>query len=172
MSTYAEVLAALASEGAVARDDVRRWIDSADLLTWSALYSLFDSAAARITPELPQQDQVELSRRYLLRCLEENPTPGEHLHGGYEAAWELAAALRRWRRMGGRAAAAIRGVAIDLERLFRRGDPAVKSRILCGVMEHAFEDPALRRYFAQWERDQELREIYKLATEWGAAHEE
>lgn len=172
MSHYAEVLAALESDRAVAAGDVRRWIDSGDVLTWSAVYTLLSSHADRIEPQLSIDDRLEFARRYLLRCLEQNPTPGEHLHGGYEAAWELAAVLRQWRRDGGRAAGAIRGVALDLERLYRRADAALQTRILCGVMEHAFEDRALRRYFAQWERDRELREVYKLAAEWGAAHEE
>ena len=33
---YADVLRQLASDEPVARDEVRRWIDSGDLLTWSA----------------------------------------------------------------------------------------------------------------------------------------
>jgi hypothetical protein len=39
-------------------------------------------------------------------------------------------------------------------------------------MEHAFEDPGLRVYFANWERDPELREVYNTALEWGATHED
>ena len=65
----------------------------------------------------------------------------------------------------------IRGVALDLEKIYRRGEPATQNRILCGVMEHAFEDPAIRPYFVDWERDADLRDAYKLAVEWGSAHE-
>ena len=36
----------------------------------------------------------------------------------------------------------------------------------------AFEDPALRPYFAGWDRDCDLRDAYRLAMEWGSAHEE
>jgi hypothetical protein len=165
MPAYAEALSALSSGGAVARDDVRRWIDSGDLLTWSVVYALSERA------ELAADEQAEFTRRYLLRCIEENPPPGEHLHGGYEAAWELASVLKQWRRQGGRIAATVRGVALDLEKIYRRGEPATQNRILCGVMEHAFEDPALRPYFVDWERDPDLRDAYKLAVEWGTAHE-
>jgi hypothetical protein len=165
MPAYAEALSALSSGGAVARDDVRRWIDSGDLLTWSVVYALSERA------ELAAEEQAEFTRRYLLRCIEENPPPGEHLHGGYEAAWELASVLKQWRRQGGRIAATVRGVALDLEKIYRRGEPATQNRILCGVMEHAFEDPALRPYFVDWERDPDLRDAYKLAVEWGTAHE-
>ena len=165
MPAYAEALSALSSGGRVARDDVRRWIDSGDLLTWSVVYALSERA------ELAADEQAEFTRRYLLRCIEENPPPGEHLHGGYEAAWELASVLKQWRRQGGRIAATVRGVALDLEKIYRRGEPATQNRILCGVMEHAFEDPALRPYFVDWERDPDLRDAYKLAVEWGDEHE-
>ena len=169
--SYAEVVQQLAGDAPIARDDVRRWIDSGDLLTWSAVYTLTNDAWSRITPELSTDEQIDFMRRYLLRCIDENPRPGDHLHGGFEAAWELAACLKRWRTLGGKAMSHVRGVSLDLEKLYRRAEPATKNRILCGVMEHAFEDAALRPYFANWDRDCELREAYSLAVEWGEAHE-
>ncbi len=170
-ATFAEVLSALASEKTIARDDLQRWIGSGDLLTWSAVYQLTEQAWPRLQPPMTSEEHVDFVRRYLLRCIEENPAPGDHLHGGYEAAWELAAALKKWRQHGGRIASKVRGVALDLEKIYRRGDPATQNRILCGVMEHAFEDPAVRPYFVDWERDPELRDAYKLALEWGSAHQ-
>lgn len=167
MSEYASVLALLDSDAPVAREDVRRWIESGDLLTWAALYELIQASRVDLDDET-----FELMRRYLLRCIEENPSPGDYLHGGYEAAWELAVRLKEWRRRGGRIADAIRGISLDLEKLYRRGDGATRGRILCGVLEHAFEDPALRPYFANWDREGELREAHKLAMEWGVTHEE
>ncbi|MFP5246494.1 MAG: hypothetical protein ACLGH0_07340, partial [Thermoanaerobaculia bacterium] len=132
MSTWSEALSALSADTPIARDDVRRWIDSGDLLTWSVVYALIESAWSRIHPEMPAEEHVDCMRRYLLRCIEENPTPGEHLHGGYEAAWELARALKEWRKRGGRIASTVRGVALDLEKIYRRGDPATRNRVLCG----------------------------------------
>jgi hypothetical protein len=164
MSTYAEAVRHLDGDEAVAREDVRRWIDSGDLLTWGAVYAL-----TRAHPELLGDTQIEFARRYLLRCLQENPPSGDYLHGGYEAAWELAACLKKWRVP---AAKVLRGIALDLEKIYRRGDAATRNRILCGVLEHAFEDAAVRPYFSDWERDEELREAYRLGTEWGSAHEE
>ena len=171
MAAYAEALSALRSGELVARDDVRRWIDSGDLLTWSVVYALASGGWARIQPEIPGEEHTEFMRRYLLRCIEENPSPGDHLHGGFEAAWELAATLKHWRRAGGRIAANIRRIALDLEKIYKRGEPATQNRIQCGVLEHAFEDPAVRPYFVNWERDADLRDAYRLAVEWGTAHE-
>lgn len=158
---YAEAVRHLKDDLPVAAGDLQRWIDSGDLLTWSAVFALLE----RPSTSFPPADAADFMRRYLLRCIEENPPSGDYLHGGYEASWELAALLRKW---GGRS---VRGIAVDLERLYRRGDPATKNRILCGVLEHAFEDPALRKSFASWERDEELRDAYRLALEWGEAHE-
>lgn len=163
---YAEIVRRLRSDEPIAADDVRRWIDSGDLLVWSAVYDLL----GRI--ELGDE-AIDFARRYLLRCIEENPSPGDLLHGGYEAAWELANVLKEWRRRGGKAGEAVRAVAADLETLYRHGDAAIRNRVLCGVLEHAFEDPALRRQFPNWERgDIDLRDAYKLAVEWGLAHED
>jgi hypothetical protein len=170
--SYADVVRLLATDEPIARDDVRRWIESGDLLTWSAVYALTETAWLRIEPEMPLDEQIDFMRRYLLRCIDENPTPGEHLHGGFEAAWELASCMKHWRRAGGKAAAHVRGISLDLEKMYRRVEPAAKNRILCGVLEHAFEDPALRPYFANWDRDTDLREAYRLAGEWGEAHQE
>jgi len=172
VSGYPAVLRALADDGPIARDDVRRWIDSGDLLTWSAVYELTDHAWSRIEPEIALEEQIDFMRRYLLRCIEENPAPGEHLHGGFEAAWELAACMKHWRTLGNKAAAHVRGITLELEKMYRRSEPVTQNRILCGVLEHAFEDPALRPYFAGWDRDGELRDAYRLAAEWGSAHEE
>jgi hypothetical protein len=170
MSAYAEILAALQSDGPVARDDVQRWIESGDLLAWGGVYRLLDDAYARVEPEYGD-DTFRFMRDYLLRCLEENPLPGEFVHGGYEAAWELASVLKAWRRRGGRAAEAIRGIAVELEKIYRRGDDATRNRVLCGVLEHVFEDSGMRPHFTNWDRDPGLREAFRLAVEWGATHE-
>ncbi len=79
--------------------------------------------------------------------------------------------MKDWRAFGGAIAASLRGVAIELERIYRQGDDATQTRVLCGVLEHAFEDPGVRRYFATWMRDPELRDAYRAALEWGTAHE-
>jgi hypothetical protein len=168
--SYAEVMRALAGTEPIPRDDLRRWIETGDLLTWSAVFAVTEQAWTRIAPEVPLDEQIDFMRRYLLRCIEENPSPGEHLHGGFEAAWELAACLKHWRALGGKATTHVRGISLELEKMYRRAEPAAKNRIMCGVLEHAFEDPALRPYFVNWDRDCELREAYRLAIEWGAAH--
>ena len=164
------IVALLASEETVARDRVRSWMASDDLETLAATYALLDEAGRRIEPELSPEETTDMMRRYLLRCIEVNPPAGEYVHGGFEAAWALAACLKHWRV---RAEPAVRPTADALRSLYMRTDQTTRNRILCGVLEHALEDPALRPYFATtWQRSRELREAHQLALEWGTAHED
>lgn len=166
---YSDIVPLLESEDSVSLDTVREWIATADLQLWGAAYFLMERE--RIAPAMPESEAIDFTRRYLIRCIDENPRPGDHLHGGYQAAWALAAKLKAWRVASSRTGATLRGISIELEKMYRRGDAALRNRILCGVLEHAFEEAALRPYFAGWERDLELREAYRLAAEWGEAHQ-
>lgn len=166
-----QIVALLASEETIGRDRIRTWMAADDLRTLGAAYALCRSAAARIEPPLPLDEISAMTRRYLLRCIEENPSPSEHVHGGFQAGWELAARMKEWRRSGG-AETALASTADALRALYRRADDTTRNRILCSVLEHAFEDPALRPHFVTWQRSRELREAHQLALEWGSAHED
>ncbi|MFZ2492775.1 MAG: hypothetical protein WA208_14940 [Thermoanaerobaculia bacterium] len=170
ISPYAEVVRVIGETAPVDAADVRRWIDSGDLLTLSGVVALLDEQIARIDPPLADSDIVDIQLRYLLRCIEENPMPGDLLHGGFEAAWELGSRLRAWRTLP-EGEAVVRTASVELERIFRRADDAARNRVLCGVLEHALEEPKLRPLFANWKRDEELSEALRLAIEWGKAHE-
>lgn len=171
MSEAGRILALLESEEPVARDDVRRWMESHELDVLAAVYELTRSAWDRIQPEPESVETADFMRRYLLRCIDEDPRPDDYLHGGYEAAWELAGLLKQWRTLGSAAKDILRRSAADLMTLYRRTDETTRNRILCGVLEHAFEEPELRPYFSSWQRDPDLREAYKLALDWGTTHE-
>lgn len=163
MSEAEQIRALADSEEPVARDDVRRWMESQDLQVLAAVYVLIERGRVDSDPAF--------MLRYLLRCIDEDPQPDEHLHGGYEAAWELAGLLKQWRTLGSASKEILRRTAADLMALYRRTDETTRNRILCGVLEHAFEDPELRPYFSSWQRDPDLREAYKLALDWGTTHE-
>lgn len=171
MSEAGRIIELLDGDAPIPRDAVRTWMASDDLPTLAALYVLLDKACARIQPELESEETTALVRRYLLRCIEENPTPDDWVHGGFEAAWELAICLKRW-RVDGTPENALRDTVAALKSLYRRADETTRNRILCGVLEHALEDPGVRPYFAEWQRHRDLREAHKLAMEWGMAHEE
>jgi hypothetical protein len=172
MRTEAEqIVALLASEETIARDQMRTWMAADDLRTLGAAYALCRTAARRIDPPFSPDEISAMTRRYLLRCIEENPSPSEHVHGGFQAGWELAARMKEWRHRED--AAAVLTVTVNALRAFyRRADETTRNRLLCSVLEHAFEDPGLREYFVTWQRSRELRDAYQLALEWGTAHED
>ncbi|HEX8154690.1 MAG TPA: hypothetical protein VF698_16270 [Thermoanaerobaculia bacterium] len=171
MSDAARIRELLGGDGEIARDEVRRWMASDDLPTLAALYVLLEKASARITPELELDEMTALMRRYLLRCIEEDPPRTDGVHGGFEAAWTLSACMKQWRKIAG-SDKIVRDTISALKSLYRRSDETTRNRVLCGVLEHALEDPALRPFFGDWQRNRELREAHKLALEWGIAHEE
>jgi hypothetical protein len=47
------------------------------------------------------------------------------------------------------------------------GDDEIKSAVICGVLEHLFEDPEIVKDFSDWERKPKLKEAYNQAIEWG-----
>lgn len=171
MSDAARIRELLAGDGEIARDEVRKWMASDDLPTLAALYVLTEKAFARITPDLELDETTALMRRYLIRCIEEDPPRADGVHGGFEAAWTLSACMKHWRKIAG-TDKIVRDTITALKSLYRRADETTRNRILCGVLEHALEDPALRPFFTDWQRNRELREAHKLALEWGMAHEE
>jgi hypothetical protein len=172
MSHRDAIVRLLGNDEPIARADVDLWLEAHDLETWGALHALLEAAATRITPPLSPIEIADFTARYLIRCLEESPRPAAELFGNYQAAWALASHLKSWRRQGGKLTDVVRRTALELARMYRRTDPATKNIILCGVMEHAFEDPALRPHFNDWDRDPELREAFNVAMEWGVTHEE
>lgn len=164
-----QIVALLGSEENIQRDQLRTWMAADDLETLAATYELLEKAWNRIQPPLPEEETTAMKRRYLLRCLEINPPAGEYVHGGFEAAWTLAACLKQWQV---EAPHAVQPTVDALRSLYMRTDATTRNRVLCGVLEHALEDPALRTYFMSWQRHRDLREAHQLALEWGTTHEE
>src|SRR4051812_42915976 len=95
-----QVLALIDSSDSIPREAVREWIMKGDLRTRGAVYALTASAWSRITPELQGDEQCLFMSAYLLECLLTNPEPEDYLHGGFEAAWELASWLKHLLLLG------------------------------------------------------------------------
>src|SRR6266478_5674948 len=69
--------------------------DESDLDVWAAVYQALGKGYYQIKPEPSMETTCSFMLRYLLRCVRENPSH-EHVHSGYEAAYELAACLKLW----------------------------------------------------------------------------
>ena len=163
------VLNAICGDGAIPLEHVRSWIRSPNLETRGAVYRLTDVAWTRITPKLSPNEQLKFMCSYLLECVATNPESRDHLHSGFEAAWEFAAWLKHMNSIG--EDPIVKHAALELEALFRRGDPDTRVRIETGALEHILEEPALRGHFTHWENDSELAPTFRRSLEWGRAHE-
>lgn len=172
MNATTEIMGRIQSGAVVPGGRVAEWIGSGDLETWGAVYELILRAHDRIEPEMSLGEACGFVCRYLLRCLEEDPAPDDFVHGGYQAAWDLAAWLKHLDGLGPDAEEIQEDLAADVEALYRRGNESVRDRILSGFLEHAFERRSLRRLFAEWKSDPALGRAYELALEWGEAHPE
>jgi hypothetical protein len=107
---------------------------------------------------------------YLIRCTEMNAS-SDYVHSGYEAAWELAACLKRWAKRS-EPETLMRLAEQELSSAFLSGDDGVRDRILNGTLEHAVESSAVRPYFAHWKDDPALGEVWQLAMLWAQQHED
>jgi len=167
-----EVTRALDGTGTIAKSDVLRWMRDGDLMTRSRVFHLTASAWSRIRPELTMDEQCGFMVDYLLECIASHPQPqqsDDYLHTGYDAG----AALTQWLKhlvAIPEAAQVITEVAARLEKLYRSGDEATRTRIETGALEHILERPALRPYFSHWRGDPVLCEAYEPALQWGRAH--
>jgi hypothetical protein len=160
---------ALNSDGSVMRDLVREWIrDAPDVETLALLYRFTDEAWDRIDPHLESDETCILIRRYLLRCILENPQGGIAL-SRQEAAGELElwfdhlSSKEETQRI-------LNDVVIAVTDLFLSTDDDVQCAIETGFLEHVLEQTRLRPWFSHWAKDERLRETWQRALAWGEAH--
>jgi hypothetical protein len=157
----------------------REWIERSDvdafaavpndLDLWSAVYEAFAQDHCRIHPVPDLRVRCAFMVEYLLRCVRENP-PSNHVHSGYEAAWELAACLNSWSSKLPESQSALQLAEQKITAMYRAGDESVRDRLLNGTLEHALESDSVRPFFAHWEHDPVLGEAWQLAMQWAVAH--
>jgi len=154
----------------IARATVQVWMSATDLRIRAETYVLTGKAWDRITPELSGEQQCTFTAGYLLDCVERDVRDDDYIHNGFEAAWELARWIKHVVNIPG-IERFVTSVVSRLEELFTAGDEKLRNRIAVGVLEHALESPELRPYFAHWSKAPGLAEDYRMALEWGVAHE-
>ncbi|MFZ0520416.1 MAG: hypothetical protein WAL95_05305 [Candidatus Acidiferrales bacterium] len=164
-----EVVAALNGEGPVRKEQVLGWMHESSLETHGAVYRLTDREWNRIQPELSMEEQCWFMTHYLIECIVTDSSDSDWILGGFEASHELAAWIKHLYVIAG-TSKIISGAAAQLTTAYRRADDRTRKRIETGALEHIFEQPALRTYFAEWRDDPELQEAYKWAAAWGDDH--
>lgn len=171
MDALSKVLVAIEGDGPIARDRVRQWMTEGDLPTRGAVYFLTRQAWSRISPKLTGDEQCAFMRSYLLDCIVADPSHGDFLHSGFEAAWDLAAWLKHLLSMPN-TDNVIREVSANLRAAYLSGDSKTRNRIGTGALEHILEAKELVPFFEDWRNDPAIKEEYQLALEWGEAHRE
>jgi hypothetical protein len=105
---------------------------------------------------------------HILCCIRDNPQDGE-TPTRYEAAQELEVCFDDI-SMRSDSDVMLIEIAVAVTQLFLVSDESVRHAIETGFLEHVFEQPKLRRFFAHWETDDRLREAWRLCSAWGDAH--
>jgi hypothetical protein len=148
----------LRDEAEVAAPDQRfiiACIEDDRLAIQGAAYEYLDLGRRPVEPPLSHEFFRDAYLKYLERCFRENPQDGWALER-YEAAMEF----RRW--FGKRWIAGDEEDASILKtwlsRLFRTSDGEIREAIRFHVFHRLLKnDMPLRKFFAEWESDPELR---------------
>jgi hypothetical protein len=118
-----------------------------------------------ISPSLQLEDYYRFMTRYYERCFREDPK-GEWVDSRYSAGW----ALVNWFVSLWKDSEVPRSVISDLKvwlaGLYREGDADVRTCLETATLEHLFEHPKIRRYFADWKSDPILGGAFSRAVGW------
>ncbi|HKW61596.1 MAG TPA: hypothetical protein VJN89_03540 [Candidatus Acidoferrum sp.] len=165
----AAIRTALHSNNSINRESVRNWIrEASDVETLALLYRLTDDAWSRITPCLEGEETCGLIRRYLVRCILENPDenialPRQEAAGELEVWFDHLSAKKDTQKM-------LKDVVAAVTELFLNGDDEIRSAIETGFLEHVLEQDSLRPWFSHWAEDERLSKTWQRALAWGQAH--
>lgn len=165
---------ALKEESEIPQSLFLQWVQVGrdDLSTLGLLFALSSGASyRRIKPELSMKDCCDFIRHFFLSCLKENPRSSKYLCNRYEAAWAIVSWFRHLHKEVKKTEPVLIETAREIKELYLKSDQEIQLAICNGFLEHVFETPALRKYFADWKDDPRMSEDYKWAMMWGKDHE-
>lgn len=164
---------ALTSEDIIPRNRVRDWITRAqDLETLALLYRLTGEAWSRIEPGLEPHETCAVIRRYLLRCIEENPQNDrdDWAFTPFEAAMQMEAWFDYLADKTDDSSEILRESAAAITDAYLRGDSEVRRTIEQSFLEHVLEQTRMRPLFEHWATHEQLREAWAAAIAWADEH--
>lgn len=139
---------------------------SKDLDVIDATYVLINSShVQRIDPPLSFDEIFDFMLHYYVTCLKENPTPRGKPPMRYSAGWDLVAWFcHLWDTGAGKQY--FKRIKAQLADLYKSGDSDLKKAIEHATIEHLFERKPIRKFFADWKSDPELRPAYDEGMLW------
>jgi hypothetical protein len=166
----AVIHAAIQSDDSITRESVRQWIAEArDVGTLALLYQLTNEAWDRIHPQLEAAETCLLIRRYLLRCIHDDPQDDDFALTRQQAAGELEVWFDHLASKED-TKVILQDVVAEVTDLFLNGDQGVRNAIETGFLEHILEQASLRSWFSHWSNDKRLNDTWQRALAWGEAH--
>jgi hypothetical protein len=150
---------------AIALDQVREWMRSEDLEILGHIYTVLNDARFRVDPPISLDEYKRFVMNYYERCLKENPD-GEWSDARYSAGWDIVRwFLRLWDDPS-----VSRSVLTEIKEwlayLYKSGDAELKQAIAHAIIEHLFERKPVKKFFAEWKNDPELRPAYDEGILW------
>jgi len=140
---------------------VRQWMASTDPQVRGATYAFLHSAhALRVAPALSFDEVFDFTLSYYEWCIRTDPEPGDWADTRYSAGWFL------WLWDGGHDRKYSERIKSWLAELYKTGDAALKKAIEHATIEHLFERKQVRKFFADWQHDPELKPAYDEGMLW------
>jgi hypothetical protein len=151
----------------ISAEQVKLWMESPSLDVQGVIFDFVmdPERAARIEPPLAFGDYRYFVLRYLSRCMIENP------QSGWAATrFDASCELLRWCGIIWSDPSVEKDATEEAKDLLRRlcldYGSEVRRVAIQGILEHLFENPSVRAFFADWRGDPELRDAYDEANEW------
>lgn len=160
-----EIVSAFEGENNIARSQVEAWMLAEDTEQKAALYAYLRKPGGeeRVHPEI----QSKVLRNFFFAYLQErilSNAATEWMHSRYEACWDLAGLVKVWARHTP-ALPIISEVKAWMEWAYT-SHPELRTALVTGFLEHAFEERAAREQFADWKKHPILASAYTQAMNW------
>lgn len=145
---------------------VRGWMVSDDPDVRGAAYAFFSSPhTARIQPELSFDEIFDFTLNYYEWCIKTDSPPGGWVNTRYSAGWDLVSWFASlWHQ--DRDKSYFERIKDRLAKLYKAGDADLRKSIEHAIIEHLFERKQIRKFFADWKDDADLKAAYAEGMLW------
>ncbi len=155
------------AKDAISKAFIRELMGMRDIEVQGAVFYLITEPqhSARVRPKLTFQDYRKFVLDYLGRCVMEDPQ-SEWADSRWEACYDLG----KWFSVLWSDQSVDRSALDDfksvIQKLYLAGDLKTRQAIINGTLEHLFEEPSVRDFFAGWRVTPELQKAFDEAAKW------